>query len=206
MSIVVLISGNGSNLQAMINAGIPIAAVISDKAEAFGLTRAENAGIPTRILRRKSYSSRETFDDALAKVIDQFKPTLVVLAGFMRILSEDFVNHFYGKLINIHPSLLPKHRGLDTHHRALKAGDQFHGMSIHYVSSDLDAGPIIAQAQIEINPDDTESSLKSRIQKLEHRFYPDIIAKIRAKRISLIQDQVFFDGKPLARTGIMLNL
>lgn len=206
MAIVVLISGNGSNLQAIIDAGIPVAAVISDKADAFGLTRAEKAGIPTHTLKRQNHSSREAFDEALAETIDQFKPSLVVLAGFMRILSENFVDHFYGKLINIHPSLLPKYRGLDTHRRVLEAGDQFHGISVHYVSRNLDAGPIIAQAQIEINPGDTESKLKSRIQKLEHQFYPDIITKIRAKRISLAQDQVVFDGKPLARTGIMLNL
>lgn len=206
MAIIVLISGNGSNLQAMIDAGISISAVVSNNPHAFGLTRAAQANIPTHTLNHTDYSSRKTFDQALIALIDQYQPTLVVLAGFMRILSEDFVNHFYGFLINIHPSLLPKHRGLDTHRRVLAEGDKVHGISIHYVSNDLDAGPLIAQAQIEVYPNDTEASLKTKTQKLEHRLYPDIITKINDGRICLTQDQVLFDGKPLASTGIMLNL
>lgn len=206
MSIVVLISGNGSNLQAIIDAGIPVAAVVSNKADAYGLTRADEAGIPTHIISHHDYSDRDTFDLALQNVIDQYQPTLVVLAGFMRILSKQFVDHFYGKLINIHPSLLPKYRGLDTHRRALEAGDRTHGVTVHYVSNDLDAGPIIAQAQIEVKSGDTETELQQRVHQIEHKIYPDIIGKIRAKRIHLTQDQVVFDGKPLASTGIMLNL
>lgn len=206
MSIVVLISGNGSNLQAIIDANIPIAAVISNKADAYGLTRAKKANIPTHVIDHTHFDSREDFDAELQACIDQYHPELVVLAGFMRILTPGFVQHYTGTLINIHPSLLPKYRGCHTHRRALEAGDKTHGISVHYVTETLDGGPVIAQASLAIQPDDTEISLKSRIQHLEHQLYPHIIELICAKRIKWTQDRVFFDGKPLASNGIMLNL
>lgn len=181
--IVVLISGNGSNLQAMIDAvgkGAPfqIAAVISNVPEAYGLIRAQKAGIKTEILRHQDFPSRETFDEALLNLIDRYQPKLIVLAGFMRKLSPKIVQHFQGKMINIHPSLLPKYPGLSTHEKVLASGDTEHGISIHYVTEELDAGPIIAQAKLAILPEDTVESLQQRIHQLEHEYYPNIISKL----------------------------
>jgi phosphoribosylglycinamide formyltransferase-1 len=180
-SIVVLISGNGSNLQAMIDAseqGAPfkIAAVISNMESAYGLIRAKNAGIKTEILDHTHFASREAFDQKLTKVIDRYHPQLIILAGFMRKLGSGIVRHFAGKMINIHPSLLPKYPGLSTHERALQAGDHEHGVSIHYVTEDLDAGPLIAQESIPILPTDTPETLKARIHELEHKLYPKIVS------------------------------
>lgn len=204
--VVVLISGNGSNLQAIIDAGIPVSAVISNKADAFGLTRAEQAHIPTHIISNKAYASRDAFDRALLIQIEQYNPQLVVLAGFMRILGTHFIEHFNGRLINIHPSLLPKYKGLNTHQRVLEAGDSIHGVSVHYVNADLDGGPLISQAQLEVNAEDTESTLQSRIHALEHHLYPHTIRLILEGRVRLTEDRVVFDGSPLAKSGIMLNL
>lgn len=190
MNIVVLISGNGSNLQAIIDAEIPIAAVISNRADAFGLTRAKHAHIPSYVINHKEYPTRDDFDQALIQQIDAFRPDLVVLAGFMRILTPHFVQHYHGRLINIHPSLLPKYKGLDTHQRVLAEKEIEHGISIHYVTAELDGGPIIAQAKLNILPNDTEESLATRIHQLEHELYPRIIKDISAKRIRLIQDRV----------------
>lgn len=206
MSIVVLISGNGSNLQAIIDAKIPISAVISNQADAYGLMRAQSAGIPTHVIDHTLFDSRDTFDAELQTSIDRYHPELVVLAGFMRILSTGFVQHYTGTLINIHPSLLPKYRGRHTHRRALEAGDKKHGISVHYVTETLDSGPIITQSSLDIHPKDTEKSLKARIQQLEHQLYPHTIELIRAGRIQWAQDRVVFDGNFLASNGIMLNL
>lgn len=179
--IVVLISGNGSNLQAMIDAqeqGAPfhIAAVISNVENAYGLIRAEKAGIKTETLDHTLFPSREAFDQQLMHIIDHYHPKLIVLAGFMRKLGGQIVEHFKGKMINIHPSLLPKYPGLSTHERALAAGDEEHGVSIHFVTETLDAGPIIAQEKIPILPNDTVETLKARIHALEHTLYPKVIA------------------------------
>lgn len=206
MNIVVLISGHGSNLQAMIDADIPIQAVISNQADAVGLTRAQQAGIPTHTIEHDIYDSRATFDAALQACTDTYQPDLVVLAGFMRILTSDFVQHFNGKLINIHPSLLPKYRGCHTHRRALEAGDTIHGATVHYVTETLDGGPIISQASLDIHQNETEASLKARIQRIEHQLYPQTIELIRCGRVQWAQDRVVFDGKCLASNGIMLNL
>ncbi len=206
MSTVVLISGNGSNLQAMIDAQIPISAVISNQADAFGLTRAASANIPTHVLEHQKFASRELFDNALQTQIEKYNPKLVVMAGFMRILSDPFVRHFYGKLINIHPSLLPKYKGLHTHKRVLENGDTQHGVTIHYVNNELDGGPIITQAQLMVGQEEEETRLATRIHSLEHKLYPYTIALILEGRISLAQDRVMFDGSPLAKSGIMLNL
>lgn len=182
--IAILISGNGSNLQAIIDAvnqgtiNAEIVLVLSNKAEAYGLTRAHRANLPTQVLLNTDYASRDEYDAALKKILDQYQPDLIVLAGFMRILSENFVSHFQGKLINIHPSLLPKYKGLNTHQRVLDAGDKLHGVTIHYVTSDLDGGPIIEQVSLEILPNDTAESLEERIHQLEHKLYPQVIAKL----------------------------
>ena len=206
MSIVVLLSGNGSNLQAIIDAGIPIAAVISNRPDAYGIKRAHAANIPTHVIDHKKMDSRHAFDQALQAQINQYQPTLVVLAGFMLILSESFVTHFHGQLINIHPSLLPKHKGLNTHQKVLAAKEIEHGISIHYVTAELDGGPIIAQSKLDVLENDSEATLEARIHALEHKLYPCIIKKIKDGHISLISDRVVFEGNPLAKSGIMLNL
>jgi len=181
--VVVLISGNGSNLQAIIDAieagqlNVEIACVISDKADAYGLQRAEKHQIPTEILTKQTQETREQYDERLITLIQQYQPELIVLAGFMRILSKYFVETFTGKIINIHPSLLPKYPGLHTHQQVLQNGDTEHGCTIHYVTEDVDAGEIIAQAKLTVNSDDTEETLKQRVHALEHQLYPATIQK-----------------------------
>ena len=189
--IVVLISGNGSNLQAIIDNienkmwDIEIKAVISNNPSAYGLERAAQAGIPTKILPNKDFDSREAFDNALLNIIEQYHPKLIVLAGFMRILSKNFTHHFSGRLINIHPSLLPKYKGLHTHRQALEANDTVHGCTVHLVNEELDAGAIIGQMECEILPDDTEQSLSQKVHKLEHQLFPEIINWIAEGRVKL---------------------
>lgn len=176
--IVILVSGRGSNMEAMIaarNAGelpVEIAAVISNRPDAKGLETAARAGIATRSLDHKAYSGREAFDAALAECIDGFSPDLVVLAGFMRILSEGFVRRYEGRLINIHPSLLPAFPGLHTHQRALEEGVRIHGCTVHFVTPALDHGPVIVQAAVPVLDDDSEDSLSARVLRQEHRIYP----------------------------------
>ncbi len=210
MKIVVLISGNGSNLQAIIDRfsdnELQIAAVISNQPTAFGLQRAANAGLPTQVIDSGKHPSRQLFDLEMSRVIDSYTPDLIVLAGFMRILSPEFVERYYGKLINIHPSLLPKYKGLDTHRRVLEAGEIEHGITVHYVSPKVDEGPIIAQSTLCIQKNESEASLIARIHALEHKLYPHVIALIAANRIALRADVVYFDGNPLEKNGIMLNL
>jgi phosphoribosylglycinamide formyltransferase-1 len=189
--IVVLISGNGSNLQAIIDAidnklwPIEIKAVISNKADAYGLQRAQTANIPTAVISHKDYDSRENFDHALQQMIDQYQPKLVVLAGFMRILTPGFVQHYAGKMINIHPSLLPKFKGLETHQRALETQEKIHGCTVHYVTEELDSGNIIAQMECEITPADTVESLQEKVHALEHQLLPEVIFWIADKRVQL---------------------
>ena len=167
--VVVLLSGTGSNLQALIDSDdvkaspANIRAVISNRADAYGLQRAKDAGIDTRVLDHKAFEGRAAFDAALIEVIDEFKPQLVVLAGFMRILSADFVRDYQGRLLNIHPSLLPKYKGLHTHQRALEAGDGEHGCSVHFVTEELDGGPLVVQAVIPVETDDSPHSLAQRV-------------------------------------------
>jgi phosphoribosylglycinamide formyltransferase-1 len=179
LPIVVLISGSGSNLQSIIDAGLPveIRAVISNRADAYGLTRAEQAGIPFAVLDHKNFPDRESYDAALQALIDSYEPKLLVLAGFMRILGDDFVRHYEGRMMNIHPSLLPKYRGLNTHARAIEAGDKEAGCSVHFVTPELDAGPIIAQARVPIHEDDTPETLAARVLDQEHRIYPEAIRR-----------------------------
>lgn len=182
LPIVVLISGSGSNLQSIIDASqqdlpVEIRAVISNKADAYGLTRAKLAGIPTAVLDHKGYPDRDSYDAALRDLIDGYAPELVVLAGFMRILSDDFVRHYEGRMMNIHPSLLPKYRGLNTHARAIEAGDREAGCTVHFVTPELDAGPAILQARVPIEEGDTAESLAARVLEQEHRIYPEAIRK-----------------------------
>lgn len=183
--IVVLISGHGSNLQALIDAqqrdelgGGQIVAVISNRAEAYGLKRAQQANIPTEHLSHRDFAEREGFDAALMTRIDTYAPDLVVLAGFMRILTPAFVRHFAGKMVNIHPSLLPKYPGLHTHARALEAGDSEHGATVHFVTENVDEGPIILQSRVLVLTDDTADTLQQRVHQIEHQLYPRAVRMI----------------------------
>lgn len=175
MSVVVLISGRGSNLQAILDAGISVSAVISNRAEAQGLAVAERRGVATAVVDHRRFASREAFDAALAAEIERHAPRLVVLAGFMRVLTPGFVARFAGRLVNIHPSLLPEFPGLDTHARALAAGARRHGCTVHFVTEHLDHGPVIAQAQVPVLPDDTAQTLAARVLVEEHALYPRAI-------------------------------
>jgi len=182
MRVVCLISGGGSNLQALIDwqtkgllGDAEIVGVVSNKADAFGLERAKKAGISVSYLSHRDYPDRLAFDRALMKVIDGYQPDLVVLAGFMRILTSEFVNHYVDQLINIHPSLLPKYKGLHTHQRAIKAGDATGGATVHWVTEELDSGGIIRQVEVPIFADDSEESLKQRVLEAEHTLYPSVI-------------------------------
>ncbi len=176
-NIVILISGRGSNMQALLEASLPcrVAAVISNRADAPGLAIAEQHGIATHIVAHRDFPDRVTFDAALAATIDRYQPDLIVLAGFMRILTPNFVARYQGRLINIHPSLLPAYGGLDTHARALKDGVKIHGCTVHFVTADLDHGPIIIQAAVPVLPDDTPATLAARVLHEEHRIYPQAI-------------------------------
>ena len=176
-SIVILISGRGSNMQALLEANLPcrVAAVISNRADATGLAIAERHGIATQVVAHRDYPDRESFDTALAAAIDRYQPDLIALAGFMRILTPNFVARYQGRLINIHPSLLPAYGGLDTHARALKDGVKIHGCTVHFVTSDLDHGPIIIQAAVPVLMNDTPAILAARVLHEEHRIYPQAV-------------------------------
>lgn len=173
--VVVLISGRGSNLRALVEAGVPVAAVISNRSEAGGLDFARAHAIPTATVPHTAHAARESFDDALAIQIDRFTPRLIALAGFMRILSPGFVGRYAGRLMNIHPSLLPAFPGLRTHARALAAGVRIHGCSVHFVTADLDHGPLVIQAAVPVRQDDLEADLAQRVLRQEHRIYPQAI-------------------------------
>ena len=172
MSVVVLLSGRGSNLQAILDAGIPVAAVISNQPGAGGLDIAARRGIATAVVEHRRFATREAFDAALAQEIDRHAPRLVALAGFMRVLTPGFVARYAGRLVNIHPSLLPEFPGLDTHARALAAGAKRHGCTVHFVTAELDHGPIIAQASVPVLPGDTAATLAARVLEQEHLIYP----------------------------------
>lgn len=210
-NVVVLISGSGSNLQALIDdlhgAGSQarIRAVISNRVDAQGLARAQAAGIETRALDHKVYEGREAFDAALMAEIDAFAPQLVVLAGFMRILSSGFVRHYHGRLLNIHPSLLPLHKGLDTHRRALEAQDAEHGCSVHFVTEELDGGPLVVQAVLPIEAEDTPALLAARVQCQEHLIYPLAVRWFAEGRLHLGADGAMLDGAKLPATGHLIR-
>ncbi len=179
--VAVLISGSGSNLQALIDAAASddfpaeIFLVLGNKSDAYGLKRAENAGIATEVISHKDFSDREAFDDAMHEILLAYDIEMVCLAGFMRILSDGFTRKWEGKMLNIHPSLLPKYKGLHTHRRALEAGDEEAGCSVHWVTAELDAGPILGQACVPILEGDTEESLAARVLEQEHRLYPECL-------------------------------
>ncbi len=201
-AIVVLISGSGSNLQAIIDAVVQgdingqISAVISDVPDAYGLTRAKQADIPAIAVTPKDYADKAAFNRALSDTVAHYQPDLIVLAGFMRILDSAFVKQYHGHMINIHPSLLPKYRGLDTYRRALEAGDQQHGVTVHFVSDELDGGPMIAQTAFPVEPGDTEESLQQRGQAQEHILYPNVIRWFCDGRLQLADDgHVYLDGE-----------
>ena len=203
---VVLISGRGSNLDALIDAirrerlALEIRLVVSNEPGAAGLAHAERAGIETRVLDHRGFASRADFDAALAGLIDARAPALVILAGFMRVLGPAFVRRYHGRLINVHPSLLPAFPGLDTHRRALEAGVRVHGASVHFVSEALDGGPLIVQAPVEVRPGDDAESLAARVLEQEHRIYPLAIRWFVEGRIELRDGQAWVDGRP-ARSG-----
>ncbi len=210
--LVVLISGNGSNLQAIIDAieagEIPaeIRAVISNNPEAYGLERARRAGIPAEVVNHRDYPDRESYDRALQAVIDRYAPDLVVLAGFMRILTPAFVEHYAGRMLNIHPSLLPRYQGLDTHRRVLEAGDPVHGVSVHFVTPELDSGPIVLQAEVPVEPGDTEDDLARKVHAEEHVIYPRVIRWFAEGRLRLDGDRVLLDGRPMRDADRVIRL
>ncbi len=209
--VVVLLSGTGSNLQALIDSvrtgdsPVRIRAVISNRADAFGLQRARDAGIDTAVLDHKAFEGREAFDAALVELIDGYQPQLVVLAGFMRILSGGFVRHYQGRLLNIHPSLLPKYKGLHTHQRALEAGDTEHGCSVHFVTEELDGGPLVVQAVIPVELDDTPERLAHRVHSQEHQIYPLAVRWFAEGRLRLGEHGALLDGQPLAASGHLIR-
>lgn len=192
--VAVLISGNGSNLQAMIDSfknqdQIQICSVISNVEDAYGITRASGAGIETHVINHKDYPSRETFEKKLIDKLNDTCPDLIVLAGFMRILSEVFIAEYYGKIINIHPSLLPKYKGMNTHKRVLENNEEFHGVTVHYVDDSLDGGPICAQSKLKINTSNV-NELENQIHELEYKLYPEVIKQIAEGKMKLIDGKV----------------
>lgn len=194
MSVVVLISGRGSNMQALVEADLPVSAVISNRADAGGLAIAARHGIASAVVEHRRYASREAFEQALAAEIDQHAPRLVALAGFMRILTPGFVQRYAGRLLNVHPSLLPAFPGLDTHARALEAGVKLHGCTVHFVTAELDHGPIVAQAAVPVLADDTADSLAARVLREEHRIYPQAVRWFLEGRLAVRGNRVDVSG------------
>ncbi len=207
--VVILISGRGSNLQAIldeIHAGrlpITIRAVISNNPEAEGLQHARAAGVPTEIIDHRDYSERAQFDAALMQSIDRRTPRLVLLAGFTRILGNAFIHHYAGRLLNVHPSLLPAFRGLNTHARALAAGVRAHGASVHFVTSDLDGGPVIIQAGVPVRADDSAATLGARVLEEEHRIFPLAIRWYVEGRLTMRNGRVLLDGEIRPEQGLV---
>lgn len=204
LPVAVVISGRGSNMEAIARAalsgdrGYQVVKVIADRPTAGGLERAAALGISTAVVPVKEFADRADFEAALAKEIDASGAQLVALAGFMRILSPEFVRRYEGKLLNIHPSLLPAYKGLDTHARVLAARDTHHGASVHYVTAELDGGPVIMQGRLRVRPGDTPESVSARVHALEHIIYPHVCALIASGRVAWRNGTVHFDGEPLA--------
>lgn len=210
LPIAVLISGNGSNLQAIIDAiakGLPveIKIVISNNPQAYGLERAKQAHIPTHVLQAQDFPTRVDYDKELIACLDQFQPRLIILAGFMRILSALFIEHFNNRILNIHPALLPKYPGLNTHQMVYNNKDKIHGSTVHVVTEHLDAGPIIAQSAFAVDESDDPASLTAKIKQLEHKLYPHVLALYAQGKLDLHQDKVFYEGKLLPKQGLQLS-
>ena len=209
--LIVLISGGGSNLQAFIDLcasgdlNATVVAVISNKPDAGGLDRAAAKNIPNLIIDHRNFENREAFDQALSEMIDSFAPDLIILAGFMRILTSEFVNHFDGKLINIHPSLLPAYPGLHTHRRAIEAGDKEAGATVHFVTSELDGGPAIIQARVPIDKSDNEQTLAAKVLQFEHKIFPEAVRWFCEDRLCMQEDIALLDNLPLPSNGIIFN-
>lgn len=201
----ILISGGGTNLQAFIDAvdagtlDIDLGVVLSNRKDAFGLTRAADAGIATICVPHAAYKSRGDFDAAVVKALAKYEPDLIVLAGFMRILTPRFIGHFDGRILNIHPSLLPKYPGLNTHQRAIEAGDAWHGSTVHFATEELDGGPCIIQGRVPVLADDDAPALASRVLAIEHQIYPEAAALFAAGRLRYRDGSAWLDGEPLAK-------
>jgi phosphoribosylglycinamide formyltransferase-1 len=199
----VLISGGGSNLQSFIDAtrngklDFEISVVVSNRSDAFGLERARNAGIDVECLRHQDFPERTQFDAALVQMLEGYDPDIIILAGFMRILSAVFVDRYAGRILNIHPSLLPRHAGLDTHQRAIDARDEWHGCTVHFVTRELDGGPPIIQARVPVRDNDTAESLAARVLKFEHRIYPEAAALLSSGRLLYRDGYAWLDGQRL---------
>ncbi len=209
LRVAVLISGNGSNLQALIDAaadgtlGGDICVVVSNRAEAFGLERARQAGIPAHVIEHRAFADRVAFDRALLDLLQGYAPELVALAGFMRVLGSEFVARYAGRILNVHPSLLPAFPGLDTHERALHARVEEHGASIHFVTEALDAGPVIVQGKVTVSDGDTAETLAERVHGVEHRIYPAAVAWYAQQRLVCRDGRAWFDGSPLEEPKIL---
>lgn len=205
--IAVLVSGNGSNLQAILEACKAeriqgeVVAVISSNADAYALSRAEQAGIAREVISGGDHADRTSYDASLTAAIEKHQPDLLVLAGFMRILTAEFVRQYQGKMLNIHPSLLPKYQGLKTHQRALDAGDSEHGASVHFVTEELDGGPVVLQAKVPVFDDDDAEILAARVHEQEHRIYPLVIGWFATGRLAMQDGLAILDGKPLSANG-----
>ena len=205
MRIAVLVSGNGSNLQALIDAQLgkqlsgQIIGVLSNKADAYALQRAEKANIATTVISHKDYPNRESFDDAMHQQLLAWEVDLVILAGFMRILTPNFVSQWQGKMLNIHPSLLPFYKGINTHQRVLNTGDRLHGCTVHFVTAELDAGQSIAQSAIQVSLHDNVESLAQRVHELEHFIYPQVAEWLCNGQLTWTNGQAYFNKKPLER-------
>ena len=210
--LVILVSGGGSNLQSFIDGcasgeiNATVSAVISNNPDAGGLERAAKAGIPNLAIDHRAFDSREAFDQALSELIDSFSPDLVILAGFMRILTERFVDHYLGQMMNIHPSLLPAYPGLHTHRRAIEAGDTKAGATVHFVTPELDGGPSIIQAQVAIDATDNEDSLAAKVLGFEHKIYPEAVKWFCDNRLVMENNQVRLDNSRISESGIIYNL
>ena len=198
----ILISGSGTNLQAFIDRvadgqlDLDLCIVFSNNPDAYGLERARKAGIPTECFEHGKFPSRELFDRAVAGILDVYEPGLIILAGFMRILSPWFVDHYAGRILNIHPALLPKYPGLNTHQRALDAGDEWHGSTVHFVTEELDGGPRILQGRLRVNPGESAEELKGRVQAVEHQIYPEAAGLVGAGRARFRDGATWIDGRP----------
>ena len=205
MRIAVLVSGNGSNLQGLIDAqhgkqlSGQIVGVLSNKADAYALRRAEDANIATAVISHQNFPNRESFDVAMHQQLLAWQVDLVILAGFMRILTPEFVSKWQGKMLNIHPSLLPFYKGMNTHQRVLNTGDRLHGCTVHFVTAELDAGQSIAQSVIQVSLQDTAESLAQRVHQLEHFIYPQVVQWLCNGQLSWQQGQAYFNQKPLDR-------